>query len=149
MIEFVKGDLFADKSLDAIGHGVNCAGAMGKGIALEFRRRWPAMYEAYKKQCTSNRFAPGDVFVWDADGLVIFNLATQKSWTSSASIPSIWRSVTEMLRIAEHERQLSRIGIPHIGAGLGGLNWNDVKATLVDTATESKVTLVVFEYEAT
>jgi hypothetical protein len=38
---FVKGDLFRDASLGGLAHGCNCAGAMGKGIALEFRARFP------------------------------------------------------------------------------------------------------------
>lgn len=144
MIEFVEGDLFDDDSLDAIGHGVNCAGAMGKGIALEFRRRWPSMYEAYRKLCSRNGLRPGNVFVWDADGPVIFNLATQDHWRTKASLAAIYHSTVEMLRIAQHERQLERVGIPRIGAGLGGLPWSEVKETIEEAAKGFSITLVVF-----
>lgn len=38
-VEYRIGDLFAQDDVDAIGHGVNCVGAMGAGIAVVFRRR--------------------------------------------------------------------------------------------------------------
>lgn len=149
MIEYVKGDLFRDDSLDAIAHGVNCAGAMGKGIALEFRKRWPAMYEQYKKLCSSGRLSPGDVFTWDTDRIVVFNLATQRSWTVPASLGAVWRSVSEMVRIATNERQIERIGIPRIGSGLGELPWEEVKNVLEEVASDTQVVLRVFEdYQA-
>jgi hypothetical protein len=62
-IIFVSGDLFADPSLDGLAHGCNCVGAMGAGIAMEFRRRYPEMYLQYKKHCDSGDFVPGTVFV--------------------------------------------------------------------------------------
>ena len=46
---FVKGDLFRQEGLRALAHGCNCAGAMGKGIAVEFRERFPKMYAEYKQ----------------------------------------------------------------------------------------------------
>ena len=64
---FVTGDLFAERGLDGLAHGCNCAGAMGTGIAV------------------------------DHDGI-------------------------------------RRIGVPRIGAGLGGLEWCDVRAVLADDA---------------
>ena len=59
---FVKGDLFAHKGLDALAHGCNCAGAMGKGIAVHFRERFPNMYGEYKQRCADGRFTLGAVF---------------------------------------------------------------------------------------
>ena len=50
-IVFLKGDLFNHGDLQTFAHGCNCAGAMGKGIALEFRRRFPSMYLDYKQRC--------------------------------------------------------------------------------------------------
>lgn len=53
-------DLFASE-LPALGHGCNSAGAMGKGIAVEFRRRWPAMFDEYKRRCADGSFKLGDL----------------------------------------------------------------------------------------
>ena len=79
---FVKGDLFRADNLQALAHGCNCAGAMGKGIAKEFRSRYPKMYEAYKRLCSLGEFRLADVFAWDAGDVLISNLATRRSTSS-------------------------------------------------------------------
>ena len=139
-----RGDLFATPGLVAFGHGCNCAGAMGKGIAVAFRARWPEMYAAYKARCRDGRFGLGDVFLWEEDGVLIFNLGTQKSWRSRAELPAIRRAVAEMLRLAE-ARGLAEIALPRIGAGLGGLDWAEVCGLLEELAAESPVRLLVCE----
>lgn len=143
-IEFLKGNLFGAHELDALAHGCNCAGAMGKGIAVEFRRRFPEMYEEYRSLCHARRFNLGDVFTWSSEDLVVFNLATQKTWRTGASLDAVRRSLEAMARIAE-ERGLRRVGLPRIAAGLGGLDWSEVRAELIAVAAGTPVMLVVFE----
>jgi O-acetyl-ADP-ribose deacetylase (regulator of RNase III) len=63
----VTGDLF-ELGLPAIGHGCNCVGSMGAGIAKEFRRRYPRMYQEYRQRCQRGQFGLGDIFPWEADG---------------------------------------------------------------------------------
>jgi len=141
---FVSGNLFEAPELDAIGHGCNCAGAMGKGIAVEFKKRWPAMYRAYKQRCTDGTFGLGDVFFWEDGDARVFNLGTQKTWRSGAVMSAIETAVERMLEIAE-DHGLQRIGIPRIGAGLGGLSWTRVREAIETKANASAVELVVFE----
>ena len=143
-VEFVSGDLFKDTSLDGLAHGCNCAGAMGKGIATEFRRRFPKMYEEYHRLCKANEFQLGDVFVWTQSSPVVFNLGTQKTWRTKAELSAIERSVGEMIRIAGRTG-IGRIGLPRIGAGLGGLEWEEVKALLSNLGAKTSVTLIVYE----
>lgn len=141
---FVKGDLFADERLDALAHGCNCAGAMGKGIAVEFRRRFPDMYAEYKCRCADGRFGLGDVFVWDARDVTVFNLGTQQSWRSRADLPAIDRALRKMVQTCE-ERAIKTVGLPRIGAGLGGLPWADVRALVASVGATTTVELMVFE----
>ena len=42
MVKVLIGDLFASKA-QTIVNTVNCVGIMGKGIALEFKNRFPDM----------------------------------------------------------------------------------------------------------
>lgn len=147
---FVRGDLFADSSLDGLAHGCNCAGAMGKGIAVEFRSRFPAMYREYKTRCSDGRFALGGVFVWHHEGLAIFNLGIQRSWRGSGAKPeltTIESTVATMIEVAQ-ARSITRVGLPRIGAGLGGLAWPDVRSILARLGDASTVQLVVFEHYA-
>lgn len=38
-----RGDLVRQEDVDAFVNTVNCLGIMGKGIALQFRNKWPAV----------------------------------------------------------------------------------------------------------
>ncbi len=64
MIEFVRGDLF-DADVEAIVNAVNCVGVMGKGIALEFKKRFPSNFIAYKAACAVGELQLGRVFTCD------------------------------------------------------------------------------------
>jgi O-acetyl-ADP-ribose deacetylase (regulator of RNase III) len=141
---FLNGDLFHHDGLRAYAHGCNCAGAMGKGIAVEFKSRFPKMYAEYKKRCADGRFVLGDVFMWKEAGSTVFNLGTQTSWTTKAELAAVEGSVTKMVALAE-EHEIARIGLPRIGAGLGGLSWPEVRAALERIGKATRVDLVVFE----
>jgi O-acetyl-ADP-ribose deacetylase (regulator of RNase III) len=56
-IEFVSGDLFANaQEVEAFGHGCNCQGSMGAGIARTFRQHYPKMYEQYRARCKAENW---------------------------------------------------------------------------------------------
>lgn len=145
-VTFSRGDIFQTEADIALAHGCNCAGAMGKGIAVAFKQHWPDMYQAYKARCVSGELAPGKVFPWkdEASGRTIYNLGTQRTWRTKATLEAIDQATTAMLRLAE-ENHTPTIAMPLIGAGLGGLAAEDVKALLERLADESAVHLLVCE----
>jgi O-acetyl-ADP-ribose deacetylase (regulator of RNase III) len=140
---FLKGDLF-HQGLLALAHGCNCAGAMGRGIAVEFRSRFPKMYAEYKQRCAEGRFKPGDVFTWTEDGITVFNLGTQKTWREKAELSAIETAARTMVRHAE-QNGITGVGMPRIGSGLGGLPWAEVRAVLCRIGDETNIELVVIE----
>lgn len=50
MVEFRKGSLF-DDGCDALVNTVNCVGVMGRGVALQFKNRFPDNLRAYAAAC--------------------------------------------------------------------------------------------------
>lgn len=143
-VEWMSGDLFADPSVTAFAHGCNCAGVMGKGIALHFKRRWPAMFEAYRAKCRGGEFRLGDVFVWEEDNEIVYNLATQESWRTSASLVAVEASLAWAIADADR-RDLDHVALPRIGAGLGGLPWSRIRSLVLQLAEGSGVRLLVCE----
>lgn len=143
---FITGDLFTTPDLDALAHGVNCAGAMGAGIARGFRRRWPAMYRDYRAECDASRLRPGYLFAWRGDGVPhwIYNLATQDRPGARASHEFVMAALIRMVRFAATKRDpIRRIGLPRIGCGIGGLDWADVRETIVEVGADTAIELVV------
>ena len=75
------------------------------------------------------RFCPGDVFDYDYGNGHIYNLGTQATWRTRAKIEYIEKALIQMLELASGDN-VTAIALPAIGAGLGGLKWDDVKAVL-------------------
>jgi O-acetyl-ADP-ribose deacetylase (regulator of RNase III) len=134
MIHYIEyGDIFQLEGVVNYAHGCNCAGAMGKGIAVAFKERYPAMYLEYKRRCKSGEFTPGDIYVYAYGEGYVFNLGTQVSWTTGATLPAIEQSLAKMLAYAS-EHSISKIALPKIGAGLGRLDWEEVKDVMARVA---------------
>lgn len=143
-VKFLQGDIFATEA-DAYAHGCNCVGAMGAGVAVEFKKRWPDMYRTYRRLCKDGDFKMGGIYVYGQDP-VIFNLGTQPSTRQGATLTAIRESVGKMIAMVEaHLPGVATIAIPAIGAGLGGLDWQDVKQVLIEVAQDSHVVLLVAE----
>ena len=56
MIKLIQGDLLEQDDVDAIVNAVNCVGVMGKGIALQFKHRWPANFTEYTAACKAGKW---------------------------------------------------------------------------------------------
>lgn len=143
-VEHRVGDLFDADDADALAHGCNCAGAMGRGIAVEFRRRWPDMYAEYRRRCREGVLTPGGIFVWQiGQDRFVYNLGTQAHWRTAAKLPDVEAAIRAMVADAAG-RGVRRIAMPRIGAGLGRLPWADVEGVLGDALGGSGVTVVVY-----
>lgn len=138
----ITGDLFEVETV-AIGHGVNCSGVMGSGIAPLFKERWPDMYEAYRHACLVRDLNVGGLFPYQtSDGRVILNLATQNKPGPNADLAAVQSSLMKAVIYCENEG-LSSFAIPRIGAGIGGLVWEDVKATILKVGDMTDVEIVI------
>lgn len=127
------GNLF-DSDAVYLGHGVNCKGMMGAGIAAEFRRRFPHNYECYKTYCSAYALVPGDYLaIPDGSGAeetysnVIVNFASQNTPGPDATYDWLFSSLRRWAEDASRPDRLERngniIAIPEIGCGIGGLEW--------------------------
>lgn len=142
-VEHRTGDLFAQPDLQALAQGVNCQGAMGSGIAPIFRRRDEDMYEDYRAMCWHGELRPGGLHAWrSADGTWIYNMASQDRTGADARLDAIEESLTAAVNHAE-ANGVSAIGLPRIGAGIGGLEWADVLEVFEKVAATTTVRLVV------
>jgi ribA/ribD-fused uncharacterized protein len=148
-IQFLAGDLFANNiGAQVFAHGCNCQGSMGAGIAKEFRRRYPEMYEEYRARCiaTPRRFNLGDAWLWKEEGKPwVFNLGTQEGyWRARASYGAIKTSLESMKQQAI-EASIAGIAVPRIGTGYGGLSWKKVRAIVERVFNNWSGILYVYE----
>ena len=62
MIRYIEGDIFKSPA-QVIVNTVNTVGVMGKGIALEFKKRYPDMFQAYRDVCDRRKLKIGSLML--------------------------------------------------------------------------------------
>jgi O-acetyl-ADP-ribose deacetylase (regulator of RNase III) len=134
MIRYIEhGDLFASQA-EALVNPVNCVGVMGKGLALEFKRRFPQYLPTYQHACDVRALRPGRplcvrvVVQPEVDGLppAMIMFPTKDHWKGKSQIEWIERG----LAAVKEQYQawgLRSIAMPQVGCGLGGLRWDQVQ----------------------
>lgn len=121
--EILNGDILKSRC-DAITNTINCVGVMGAGLALQFKRKYPRMFEEYKQACLTSRIKPGDVWLWGRNPTIL-NVATKNHWKDKSQFGWILLALANLHRIIKEER-FGSVAITKLGCGLGGLNWTDV-----------------------
>lgn len=135
-ITIKQGDLLRQDDVDAIVNTVNCVGVMGKGIALQFKNKWPANYSAYEAACKARQVRPGAMFVFDSGGLIkpnfIINFPTKDHWRGKSRVEFIRDGLVDL--VAQIKRLgIRSIAIPPLGCGNGGLEWDEVRPLIEQT----------------
>ena len=149
-IKFIRGDMFTSTT-EALVNTVNCVGVMGKGVALEFKRRWPENYKAYKKACDSKALRPGSSLIFDRGALFIsdspryiINFPTKDHWRSKSKLEYISTGLDSL--VADVQRLgIASVAMPPLGCGNGGLDWGVVKPLIQEKMSVlSDVEILVF-----
>lgn len=146
MIQYREGNLLESGS-EALVNTVNTVGISGKGIALMFKEAFPANFRAYQEACKGNTLMPGGLFITErADMLAprwIINFATKQHWRQPSRLEWI-QSGLDALRYEIVERGIRSIAIPPLGAGNGGLDWNDVLPLITRTLASLDCDVLVY-----
>jgi len=103
---------------------------MGAGIALEFKNSFPCMYELYRIVCTRKLLWPGDVLIYHSDQHVVINVATKGHYKYRSKLRYIKDVVSNLNVLYPNQTEQPLMGMPKIGAGAGGLDWNFVQYQL-------------------
>jgi O-acetyl-ADP-ribose deacetylase (regulator of RNase III)/uncharacterized protein YwgA len=119
------GDIF-ESECSTIVNTVNCVGVMGKGIALEFKKRYPEMYLDYVKKCNAGTVKTGEPYIYEnEDGSQILNFPTKDHWRSPSRLSYVLEGLEWFVRNYE-KYHIESIAFPPLGCGNGGLTWDVV-----------------------
>jgi uncharacterized protein YwgA/O-acetyl-ADP-ribose deacetylase (regulator of RNase III) len=129
MVKVLIGNLFESQAQTLV-NTVNCVGVMGKGVALEFKKRFPEMFEDYEKRCKRHEVKLGRPYLFKR--LVppwILNFPTKDHWRSVASVEAI---VEGLRYLIQHYKEwgITSMAVPPLGCGQGQLEWRVVGPTL-------------------
>lgn len=144
----IKGDLISlakEGKFDVIAHGCNCMVTMGSGIAKSIKQHFPQAFQADirtrkgdKKKlgtCTYATIVPMN--------LIVVNAYTQYDYRGKG-VKVDYDAVRKCMKwIVEHFPR-ARIGLPKIGAGLAGGDWNKIQHIIEEEMSDVDVTVVEY-----
>lgn len=144
-----KGNLFASHA-QCLVNTVNCVGVMGKGVALEFRRRFPKMFEEYRAVCANRSLRPGQIWPYRKQHPWILNFAVKDDWKHPSRLEWVERCLSKF--VATYQKlHIESVAMPWLGAMNGRLEWAEVhkliRSYLADLPDIS-VELVEFDPDA-
>jgi O-acetyl-ADP-ribose deacetylase (regulator of RNase III) len=128
VIRLQRGDLF-QSTAEAWVNTVNTQGVMGKGLAYEFKKRFPENYKFYQQACKQGQVQIGKMLVFPTQQLqpqYIINFPTKRQWRQKAKLEYIQQGLQDLVRVVQ-QYGIRSVAIPPLGCGQGGLRWEEVK----------------------
>jgi O-acetyl-ADP-ribose deacetylase (regulator of RNase III) len=125
MIKYIRGNIFASTT-DCIVNPVNCVGAMGAGLALAFRQRYPELFGWYLTCLANGSLAVGSpVFCPDYVHYICL-FPTKLHWRDPSTVDIIHQGLAGFVDSAA-AKGITSATFPMLGCGLGGLQWAEVQ----------------------
>jgi O-acetyl-ADP-ribose deacetylase (regulator of RNase III)/uncharacterized protein YwgA len=128
-VRVLEGDLLKS-NMHALVNTVNTVGIMGKGVALEFKKRYPAMYLDYVKRCDRHEVKLGEPYVYQDDDHLIVNFPTKQHWRSVSRLSDIVAGL-EYLEGHYKDWEIRSLAVPPLGCGNGQLEWRVIGPILL------------------
>jgi len=123
-----KGNLFASRA-QCLVNTVNCVGVMGKGVALEFRRRFPRMFAEYRRVCDAGALRPGQILPYRQGRPWVLNFAVKDDWKHPSRIEWVESCLSKF--VANYQKLgIRSVAMPWLGAMNGRLEWEEVHSLI-------------------
>lgn len=141
----IDGDLIKltkEGKFDIIAHGANCQKMMGAGVAKQIREHFPPVYLVDKEDIREPISRLGDFTKYEScSGRIILNLYTQFYGGPNLNLDALKLCLSKVnyLYAGKH------IGLPKIGCGIAGGDWEIVKEIIKTHLTSCKVTIVNYK----
>src|SRR5436305_3134615 len=123
-IQYQQGDIF-NAPTQVIVNTVNCKGVMGKGLALAFKQRYPAMFPVYQQECKTGKLRIGRPTLYRESTPWILNFPTKSDWKLPSKLEYLEKGLEYFL--ANYKKAgIKSIAFPKLGAQNGKLSWDEV-----------------------
>jgi O-acetyl-ADP-ribose deacetylase (regulator of RNase III) len=128
---YIHGESIIDYNIfnaeeDAIIVTVNTVGAMGRGIALECKERYPAVYERYHKLCKDGEFTVDKMLRCETKDKPLILFPTKEHWRNPSNLSNILY-LCKRLPLACEKWGIKSVAIPPLGLANGWLKKESIK----------------------
>ena len=152
----IKGNLIRlakENRFNVIVHGCNCFCRMGSGLAPQIKQNFPSAWDADNATIPGDinklgNYTIGDELTYDKDNqpniVTVINAYTQYGHDVSIK-PLDYEALTLVLRKINYNYKGKTIGVPLIGAGLAGGEWNRIKEIIKNELIDMDVTIIHYD----
>lgn len=145
MLTYLSTSLLTS-SVQTVVNTVNTVGVMGKGLAAEFKKRYPEMFKRYRELCRADRFHVGQLWLWKGPDQWVLNFPTKEHWRNPSQISYIQAGLQKFVE-SYQERGITEIAFPRLGCGNGGLDWGEVRPLMERYLARLPIRVDIHEYE--
>lgn len=140
-----RGCLFRTEA-QCLVNTVNCVGPMGRGIALEFKKRYPDMYQSYRSVCKQGLLRPGMILPYTKADRLILNFAVKDHWRNASSHE--WVEACLRRFAANYERLgVTSVALPRLGAENGWIPWEPTYALIVEYLSDLPIDVELVHFD--
>lgn len=142
-VQVTIGDMFESPAQTLV-NTVNTEGVMGKGIALQFKQRYPDMFEDYVERCARREVQLGRPYIYKERLYPwIVNFPTKKHWRSISRLEDIEAGL-DYLHAHYLEWGVTSLAVPPLGCGEGGLEWRVVGRVLYERLGQFEIPVTLY-----
>lgn len=143
----IDGDLIElakDGYFDVIVHGCNCWNTMNAGIALQIKREFPEAWEVDRNTIKGYDRKLGRYSQYQySSGLIVINAYTQYR-PGLNSLDENYKAIRSVFKSIAKEYPNSKIGIPAIGSGLAGGDFDTIWNIIEEETDGMNITMVIY-----
>lgn len=121
MLTYLTTNLFESPARTLV-NTVNTVGVMGKGIANDFKRLYPSMYQQYRDICLKGELDIGKLHVYRTQNKTIINFPTKKHWRQRSRLEHVEAGLKTFISNYT-DYGISSVSFPQLGCGNGELDW--------------------------
>jgi O-acetyl-ADP-ribose deacetylase (regulator of RNase III) len=141
-IHYQKGNIF-DSKAHVIVNTVNCDGYMGKGLALAFKQRYPAMFSVYQQECKTGKLRIGRPTLYQESTPWILNFPTKHHWRMPSKLEYVQKGL-EFLVAHYNNAGIKSIAFPKLGTQNGKLSWDEVGPLMAKYLSQLDIDVYIY-----
>jgi len=147
-VSYIRGNIFTSDAQSLV-NTVNCVGVMGAGIALEFKYRYPEMFNRYVEFCKAGTMQIGLLYIYDIPRTArkVINFPTKRDWKHPSKKEYLEKGLEKFLETYK-EKGVTSAAFPLLGAQNGGLDPVEIKALMTDYLGRTDIPIEIYEYTA-
>ena len=147
MITYLDSSVFQSPAQTLV-NTVNVVGVMGKGVAKEFKARYPDMFSEYRELCRSGALTVGKLHIWRSDSRWVLNFPTKTTWKLPSRIEYIEAGLAKFVS-SYKDLGITSASFPPLGCGNGNLKWPDVRPIMERYLDEVSIPVYIHDVQVT